>query len=101
MAVYTCLWEYVIRPDAEAEFLRHYGPEGTWVQLFRSAPGYLDTRLLRDNGAPHRFVTVDRWTSSEAYRAFRSLFSARYEALDRACAALTLSEKAIGGFEEV
>jgi heme-degrading monooxygenase HmoA len=92
------IWEYDVRADAEAEFLRHYGPEGTWVRLFRRAAGHVETLLLRDADEPGRYVTVDRWESAAAYAAFRKRFAAEYAALDEACATLTTGEHALGSF---
>ena len=100
MAVFTYIWEFIVRPGAEADFRRQYGPGGPWVRLFRSSPGYLETRLLRDPSRPGRFVTIDRWTSESAYRGFRAERAAEFETIDRACAALTLQERELGEFME-
>jgi heme-degrading monooxygenase HmoA len=96
---YAYLWEFLIRPDQQAEFERHYGPQGTWVALFRLAPGYLGTELLHDRSQPLRYVTIDRWGSADAYRAFRAQRSREYEELDRLCAGLTTHEASLGEFE--
>jgi heme-degrading monooxygenase HmoA len=96
---YTYLWSFLVRPGAEAEFERHYGPDGTWVALFRRASGYLDTRLLKDRDVPGRYVTVDRWESEAAYRAFRVRFAEEHDAIDRECEALTVEETPLGAFQ--
>lgn len=101
MPTFSIIWEFIVRPAAAAEFVRHYGPDGSWAQLFRAATGYIDTRLLRDHDRPDRFVTIDRWSSEEAFRQFRSERAAEYEALDRACESLTVSERELGRFDEV
>jgi heme-degrading monooxygenase HmoA len=101
LATYSYLWEFVVRPGREAEFVRVYGPAGAWVELFRSAPGYLDTRLLRDLERPERFLTVDRWTDEEAYRRFRAQRAAEFDALDAQGARLMLAERELGRFTEV
>lgn len=100
MAMYSYMWSFHVRPGAEAEFERHYGPDGTWVQLFRRAPGYVDTRLLKDRDVPARYVTIDRWDSEAAYRAFRERFAAEHDAIDRECGALTVEERALGAYDE-
>lgn len=100
MSPYTYLWEFRVSADRQAEFERHYGPDGTWVALFRRAPGYLETLLMQDRSDPLRYITIDRWQSVEAYRAFRSRFSDDYEALDRACEGLTTHEAPLGEFNE-
>ena len=54
--------------------------------------------LLRDQAAPGRFLTIDRWSSADAHDAFRASFRAEYEALDRACEALTQHEASLGAY---
>ena len=99
-AGYTYLWEFIVEPAQLEEFQRQYGPAGAWIALFRRAPGYLDTRLLRDRTDPRRFITIDRWTSEEAHRSFRYAFAREYAELDARCAHLTSRETALGEFAE-
>lgn len=93
---YTYLWEFLVQPARRAEFERHYAPDGSWVALFRQAPGYLGTQLLRDRNNHLRYVTIDHWTDIEAYRAFRTRFGEAYAALDRQCEGLTSHEAPLG-----
>lgn len=95
---YMCLWEFTVPSQSQAEFERHYGSEGTWVQLFRMAPGFVDTLLLKDRSADGRYVTVDRWESERAYLAFRKDFALPYAQLDQECARLTAAERLLGAF---
>lgn len=95
---YAYIWEYEVRPEAEAEFLTHYAPGGTWAALFRRAAGYLGTELYRDRARADRFITIDRWESEVAFREFRRRFAAEFEALDRQCEGLTLYEAALGEY---
>jgi heme-degrading monooxygenase HmoA len=97
-AAFTTLWEFIVRPAQQAQFERHYAPDGTWARLFRQADGYLGTELLRDRANALRYVTVDRWRSVEAYRAFRERFAEAYAALDRDCEGLTTHEAPLGEF---
>lgn len=101
MAGFSYIWEFKVRPERLAEFEAAYGPDGDWVRLFRRDPAYLGTDLLRDREDPHRFLTVDRWSSREACLAFRERFRADYGALDARCAGLTLSERPLGDFDRV
>ena len=94
------LWEFTVRADRLEEFQREYRPQGSWVAFFRRAGGYIDSVLLRDSANPGRFVTIDRWQSAEAYRAFRAAFAEQYAELDRRCERLTVQETALGAFEE-
>lgn len=98
-ASYVYLWEYEVPPEQADAFERAYGPEGTWVQLFRKATGHLRTELHRDRERPGRYLTIDYWESEAAWRVFRERFAAAFEELDRECAALTLEEVEIGRFE--
>ena len=100
MTAYTSLWEFIVEAEHLAEFEHHYGTQGSWAQLFRQSPGYIQTLLLRDSTDPCRFVTIDRWENDEAYRKFRSTFSRQYVDLDRRCEKLTTRETLIGEFSE-
>lgn len=97
---YTYVWEFQVPADLRAEFERHYGLEGSWVQLFRRAPGYLETLLLHDREVDGRYLTIDRWKSEAAYLAFRTSFAQEYAALDAACERLTTREVPLGTFRE-
>jgi heme-degrading monooxygenase HmoA len=97
---YAYVWEFHVPLDLQSEFEQHYGPDGTWAQLFRRSAGYIETILLKDASTSGRYVTVDRWRDEEAFRAFRSSFSQQYEQLDRECERLTLGEQLLGVFTE-
>lgn len=98
---YTYLWEYHVRPDRKADFLREYGPDGAWVTLFRRAAGYVSTHLYRDRDDRWRFLTVDTWESASAHREFRRRFAAEFAKLDEACEALTVRESSLGEFDRI
>ena len=98
---YAYVWEYIIKPGRMTDFETAYGPEGTWVQLFRRADGYVRTELLRDRRDPNRFVTIDFWQSASHWESFRALFSDDFEQLDAECEELTSSETEIGRFDPV
>jgi len=87
-----------VEPARRAEFERRYGSSGAWVALFRRAEGYIDTLLLHDASDPWRYITVDRWQSEKAYRAFRVQLAQEYDDLDRECEGLTVLETSIGEF---
>ncbi len=95
-AGFTTLWEFTVLPARQAEFESHYGPEGDWVRLFRRGTGYLGSELLQDRANPQRYLTIDRWESIEAWRAFRSHFAEDYERLDREFEGLASREAALG-----
>lgn len=99
-AGYATLWEFLVQPARQAEFERHYAPDGSWAALFRQAPGYLGSQLLQDRSNPLRYVTIDRWTGIEAYRAFRRQFAEQYQALDRQFEGLMTHEAPLGEYGE-
>ncbi|MEJ2204176.1 MAG: GNAT family N-acetyltransferase [Gemmatimonadota bacterium] len=95
---YALIWTYEIRTALTGRFQKHYGPTGSWAQLFQRAPGFLGTQLLQDESQENRYVTIDRWTSKAAYDSFRDRFNQAYEALDERCTSLTLQESFNGAF---
>jgi len=89
----VAIWRYRVRSGKISAFVKDYGPEGTWVDLFRRGKGYISTELLRDASDPAVFITVDRWESRIDYDTFRREFANDYLALDTRCAAYTEDEE--------
>ena len=58
-----------------------------WVQLFRKAPGYRTTKLVRDVRGNGTYFTLDFWDSRKAYEQFRQDHALEYAAIDVACEA--------------
>jgi hypothetical protein len=98
---FTYIWEFIVLPELEAEFLKHYEPEGSWAKLFKQDSSYIETILLTDNSKLGRYVTLDRWKTEQAYKSFREKYANEYNALDKLCEGLTEEEKFIGCFWEV
>jgi heme-degrading monooxygenase HmoA len=96
--MFVVVWQFEIAEEKVAGFEAAYGPEGPWTELFRSSPNYLGTEILRDAYVPGNYLTIDRWTSEPDFRAFRKQHDQEYEALDRACDALTSRETRVGAF---
>jgi heme-degrading monooxygenase HmoA len=96
--MFVILWQFDIAEDKIDRFEAAYGAAGDWAALFARSAEYLGTELLKDAYVPGRYVTVDRWRSEEAFRAFRAAHDPDYEALDRACDSLTAGEIRIGAF---
>lgn len=96
---YVVVWEFEVRTDVVPEFERLYGPNGGWVALFREAPAYLGTELLRDTRSHiPRYLTIDRWQSREAYDTFRQARADRYRELDAEGERFTTAERFLGDF---
>jgi heme-degrading monooxygenase HmoA len=96
--VYVIVWEFFVTENVRAQFEAHYGPRGTWAEFFRRGEGYLETELLSDVGVAGRYVTIDRWTSKDAYEAFRDRHHEEYEEMDRRFQPLTEREEQLGSF---
>lgn len=96
---HVIVWEFEVRESRRREFESHYGPEGSWAQLFRAAPGYVSTELLNDCDHPLRYVTIDHWSDREQWLDFRSRHAEEYEALDRQCETLTTREAPLGEYD--
>ena len=96
--MFVVVWQFEIAEEKVAAFEAAYGPEGNWAQLFRRSTEYLGTELLKDAYAAGSYLTIDRWKSEEAFRAFRKDHDAAYEELDRACDALTEKETRVGAY---
>lgn len=96
--MFVNIWEYRVRSESVEAFLENYATDGSWARLFRLAPGYEGTRLLRDGRERTRFVTIDTWTSETHYNSFLDQFGEAYRELDARCEGFTISETFIGRF---
>ena len=96
--MFVVVWQFEIAEEKIAAFEASYGPEGAWAQLFRTSSDYRGTELLHDAYVPGAYLTIDRWASEDAFRAFRKGHDADYETLDRACDDLTSRETRIGAY---
>lgn len=97
--MYLVMWEFTVRESSRAEFEQVYGPGGDWQRFFERMEDFLGTELLQDEEAPERYISIDRWSSAEAYRRFRRENAEEYNALDARSEALTGKETFLGGFE--
>ena len=93
------VWEFRARKGAVKRFQKVYGPAGDWAKFFAQGKGFVRTELVRDRKQAGRFLTLDFWTSEDAYVRFRKKHAAEYEALDKICEKLTEYEAKVGGFE--
>lgn len=98
VCMFVVIWQFEIAETKVAAFEAAYGPQGVWAQLFGSSPDYQGTELLRDAYVPGSYLTIDRWTSESAFRAFRKDHDDAYEKLDRECDTLTDRESRIGAY---
>ena len=96
--MFVVIWQFEIAEEKTAAFEAAYGPGGAWARLFGSSPDYKGTELLRDAYVPGSYLTIDRWVSEDAFRAFRKEHDAEYEKVDRSCDDLTAREARIGAY---
>jgi heme-degrading monooxygenase HmoA len=94
--MYMIIWEYRVKWGRQSHFEAIYSPAGAWAKLFSQEAGYLGTTFLRDTNDPQRYVTIDRWTSREAYENFLNQREKEYKALDADCEDLTEQESELG-----
>ncbi len=95
--MHVVLWRFRVLPGREDEFEAAYGKGGDWDRFFRESEGYEGSHLMRaSDGA---YLTIDRWASEDAYRAFRERHASRYAELDAACELLTREETFLGAVE--
>lgn len=97
---YLAIWEFEVKLECRAQFEDIYGPDGAWARLFRQSPDYLWTKLTRDLPRPRRYLTLDCWTSREAFRNFKRAHAAEYESLDKQCESFTEREVMVGELQE-
>jgi heme-degrading monooxygenase HmoA len=97
--MHAIVWRFAVKADRRAAFEEHYGPQGTWARFFAQAPEFVRTELLRGGG--NEYLTIDYWTSADAFLSFRDAHRAEYEEIDRRFEALTEREERVGVFEVV
>lgn len=97
----SVIWEFSVEEARRSAFERAYAPGGPWARLFAEAEGFLGTWLLRAKESPGVYQTIDRWTSREAYAAFKRDFAGHYDALEDEVGDLSRRETYIGLFDEV
>jgi heme-degrading monooxygenase HmoA len=99
--MYVIIWEYQVKAEYLTEFEEIYSISGLWAKLFRKAEGYQGTELLRDPNQPDRYITIDRWASSQAHESFLLRWKAEYAALDAQYEGLTETESLLGKWESI
>ena len=95
--MHVVLWRYRVRPGCELHFEQAYADGGDWSRLFRRSGGYLGSELMR--GTDGTYLTIDRWSSEDAYRAFQDSEAAPYAELDARCAAWTVEEAMVAAVD--
>jgi heme-degrading monooxygenase HmoA len=99
--VLVLVWEYRVRRERLEEFEAFYRPDGPWGELFRHAPGYVSTTLMKDLNEPERFLVADRWTSEALYEEFKRSRATEYAELSGRGRRLFERETEVGRFDFV
>jgi len=94
------VWKFRPPRGREAEFAAAYGEAGDWAQLFRNAPGFLGTKLLRPAEPEGWWLTIDRWESHANFDAFTEVFGKQYRALDASLEGVAGEEEFVGAFDD-
>ncbi len=92
------VWRFCVRPEAIKAFEQAYGSRGDWARLFARAEGYAGTELLKLDGQPAQYLTIDRWRDLEHFDRARVLLATDYAELDRRCEAYTSEETWLGNY---
>jgi heme-degrading monooxygenase HmoA len=66
---YSIVWEFLAPRHRIADFKAAYGPAGDWASLFARAECFVEIQLLRSTEHDGRYLTIDRWTSQDAFEA--------------------------------
>ena len=100
-STFIIIWEFSPRKGRESEFELAYGSNGDWAKFFSSGKGYIGTDLHRDIDQANRYLTIDEWTSREAFETFKDQRQEEYHRIDKKCESLTEYEKLVGLFERL
>lgn len=95
------VWLFKPAPGRDEEFRQAYSGDGAWAHLFASGAGYLGTRLLRPNGEPGMWMTIDSWADRDAFERFQAQSGDAYRELDRELKGLCADERFVGAFDDV
>ena len=101
MSTYEIIWEFTVASEQRAAFETAYRSTSAWADLFSKAAGYIETTLLRDLERPGVYLTIDRWSSKEAFLDFKRDFAVAYDRLDQELEGTSQCERRIGVYASV
>lgn len=87
------VWRYDVAPQSCDEFVREYGPAGSWATLFALSPEFVDTALYADVTRAGSYLTVDRFVDEHGWTRFRLEHDAAYLRLGDALQHLTVAQE--------
>ena len=95
-AQFAIVFEYRVPQDRRVAFEREYGGDGSWARFFRADPAHRGTELWAFEEEAGRYLVVDRWTTADAYNAFRERCREEYERRSAETALLYGTERVVG-----
>jgi heme-degrading monooxygenase HmoA len=99
--VFVRIWQYEVAEGREQDFERIYAADGDWATLFAVSNGYVGTELYRCIGSSRRYITIDRFSSAEAWHRLLDKHGARYAGIDRLAEATTSTERELIAFDQL
>jgi heme-degrading monooxygenase HmoA len=94
--------EFIVAEGRERDFLRVFGPGGSWPALLETSDGFLGSESFPWSEAERRYRVFDRWSSHRAFEGFRRQRQQEYESFMRRMTADGLIERetVLGSFYE-
>ena len=99
--MFVRIWQYDVAEGREGDFKRIYAADGDWATLFAVSDGYLGTELYRCIGTSGRYITVDRFSSAEAWDRLLDEQGPRYVEIDRLAEATTSRERELAAVDDL
>jgi hypothetical protein len=87
------IWRYDVAPNVRDEFVREYGPHGSWAALFAQSPEFVDVTLYANVTNAGSYLTVDRFADEDGWNQFRLEHDAEYQRLGDALQHLTIAQE--------
>ena len=87
------VWRYDVSRDFREEFVREYGPAGSWAALFARSSAFVDTALYVDVTRVGSYLTVDRFVDETGWTRFRKEHDAAYVRLGDELGHLTVAQE--------
>jgi heme-degrading monooxygenase HmoA len=94
------IWKFRPPDGREQEFEAAYCGGGQWARLFRHAPGFQGTTLLKPEERGGWWMTIDRWDSPRDFQSFIEVFEQQYRALDAELEGVAGEGQFVGAFED-
>jgi hypothetical protein len=95
--MFLIIWSYTVHANHLNTFIEYYHRAGVWVNFFQPSPHYLGTDFFQTENE-NQFITIDTWTSEQAYRNYIADNKKQYDELDKQCEGFTVEEALVDTF---